>query len=203
MYSVSAAWFAAKTACPTSSRSKTWKSLPWMSAFAAASGATPASPRASFSTSPATSLTCCRTACNRCQGVSKSDVPPKDSRDLMAYVRRSWRVTAIIFSGLFLSLFGSPTARAELKSGEVLSQENWQEAKGLLPDAVLHRFQDGSYRAKIITLPDTLGWGSKFKAATETNAGKFSIDAADSLTDKATNAYPAFLYGYPFPQIDP
>jgi hypothetical protein len=109
----------------------------------------------------------------------------------------------MIFSGFFLSLCGSLAAWAELKPGEVLSQENWQEAKGLLPDAVLHRFQDGSYQAKIITLPDTLGWGNKFKAATETNVGKFSVDAADSLIDQATNAYPAFLYGYPFPQVDP
>ncbi|HEV8712115.1 MAG TPA: DUF1329 domain-containing protein [Candidatus Binatia bacterium] len=121
----------------------------------------------------------------------------------MAYVKSSWCVTAMVFSGLFLSLLSSPVTWAELKPGEVLSQENWQEAKGLLPDAILHRFQDGSYQAKIITLPNALGWGSKFTAATETNAGKFSIDAADSLTDKATNAYPAFLYGYPFPQVDP
>jgi len=109
----------------------------------------------------------------------------------------------VVISGFFFTLLSSPIAWTELKSGEVLSQENWQEAKGLLPEAVLHRFQDGSYQAKVITLPDTLGWGSKFKAASETNAGKFSIDAADSLTDKVTNTYPAFLYGYPFPQIDP
>src|SRR5215510_348119 len=171
------------------SRSKTWKSSPWMSASAAASGATPASPRASFLTSPATSLTCCRIACNRCQGVSKSDVLPKDSRDFMVCVRRNGRVTAIIFSGLFLSLFGSPTAWAELKPGDVLSQENWQEAKGLLPDAVLHRFQDGSYQAKVVVLPNTLSWGRKFKSASEANAGKFSIDAADSLTANSTNTY--------------
>ncbi len=114
------------------------------------------------------------------------------------------RLTVVILStGFLLSLLGSPTTWAELNPGEVLSQENWQQAKGLLPDAILHRFQDGSYQAKVIALSDTLGWGSKFKAASETNAGKFSIDAADSLTDKATNTYPAFLYGYPFPQIDP
>ncbi len=122
----------------------------------------------------------------------------------MLHNRGGRRLTVLVLiSGFLLSLLSSPAARAELKPGEVLSQENWQEAKGLLPDAVLRRFQDGNYQAKIISLPDTLGWGSKFKAASETNIGKFSIDAADSLTDKATNTYPAFLYGYPFPQIDP
>jgi len=109
----------------------------------------------------------------------------------------------VLTFGFFLNLLSHPTAWAELKSGEVLNQDNWQQAKGLLPDAVLRRFEDGSYQAKIITLPETLSWGSKFKAASEANAGKFSIDAADSLTDKATNTYPAFLYGHPFPQIDP
>jgi hypothetical protein len=47
-----------------------------------------------------------------------------------------------------------------------------------------------------------LGWGSKFKTASERNAGKFSVNAAGALTDKTTNSYPAFLYGYPFPHID-
>jgi hypothetical protein len=109
----------------------------------------------------------------------------------------------ILPSLLFLSLFGNSAAWAELKPGDTLSKDNWQEAKRLMPDPVLRRFQDSKYQAKIITLPNTLDWGSKFKTASEANAGKFSIDAEDSLVDEATHAYPAFLYGYPFPQIDP
>ena len=112
---------------------------------------------------------------------------------------RSGSYVAVI---ILLSLLSQPRSWAELTPGAVLSQENWQEAKGLLPEAVLHRFQDGSYQAKIITLPETMTWGSKFKTSSETNAGKFAIDTADSLIDKTTNTYPAFLYGYPFPQID-
>jgi hypothetical protein len=102
-----------------------------------------------------------------------------------------------------LSVLESPIARAELTPGDVLNQENWQEAKGLLPDAVLHRFRDGHYQAPVGTVPDTLSWGTKFTSASEANAGKFVVDATDSLTDPGTNAYPAFLYGYPFPEIDP
>ncbi len=111
---------------------------------------------------------------------------------------------AVILTSVFLlRLLGSPVTWAELQPGDTLSQENWQAVKGLLPDSVLRRFQDGSYRAQVIVLPASLGWGSKFKTASETNAGKFSVDAADSLTDNTTHTYPAFLYGYPFPQIDP
>jgi hypothetical protein len=111
--------------------------------------------------------------------------------------------TLFSLTGIFLNLLIDSAIWAEPKAGDLLSQENWQEAKGLLPDAVLHRFQDGSYQAKVVTLPESLGWSSKFKSSSEANAGKFSIDADDSLIANATNAYPAFLYGYPFPQIDP
>ena len=79
----------------------------------------------------------------------------------------------VCFTGLWLSLQYDLAARAEPKPGEMLGQGNWQEAKGLLPDAVLHRFQDGSYQANVVALPTTLDWGKKFKSASETNAGKF------------------------------
>jgi hypothetical protein len=104
--------------------------------------------------------------------------------------------------GLLLSFFQNNLIWAEPTPGQALRQDNWQEAKGLLPEAVLNRFQDGSYQAQVITLPDTLEWGSKFKAASEANEGKFSIDADDSLIANDTKAYPTFLYGYPFPRID-
>ncbi len=108
---------------------------------------------------------------------------------------------ALLTSLCLIFLYGH-AVRAEPKPGEKLSQENWQEAKGLLPDAVLHRFQEGNYQANVITLSNTLDWGKKFKSASETNAGKFAVDAEGSLIDAATNAYPPFLYGYPFPQVD-
>lgn len=104
---------------------------------------------------------------------------------------------------MFLSLLNASVARAELQSGEVLSQANWQEAKGLLPEAVLRRFQDGSYQATVTSLSSPLSWGSKFTAASAANAGQFSVDAAGSLIANATHTFPPFLYGYPFPQIDP
>jgi len=114
-----------------------------------------------------------------------------------------YRPTVLVLTLLFLlDLLGNSAAWAEPKPGDTLSKDSWQEAKGLMPDTVLRRFQDGRYHAKITTLPNTLGWGSKFKAASKANRGKFSINAAASLIDKATQTYPAFLYGDPFPQVD-
>lgn len=104
---------------------------------------------------------------------------------------------------LFCGLFVPGGVQAEVASGAVLAQENWQEAKGLLPDAVLQRFQQGHYQAKIITFLQPLKWGGKFTAASEANAGQFSLDAEGSLVAQGANTYPPFLYGYPFPQIAP
>ncbi len=113
-------------------------------------------------------------------------------------------MSIIILIVVFLLHFlGNPDAQAELKPGDELSQKNWQEVKNLLPDAVLHRFRDGHYHAAVVALPDTLSWGTKFTSASEANAGKFTVDETDSLIDRSTNTYPDFLYGYPFPEIDP
>lgn len=109
----------------------------------------------------------------------------------------------LLVSVFFLGFLRSASVQAELKPGDTLSQTNWQEAKGLLPEAVLRRFADGSYQAQVIALQTPLSWGSKFQTASAANAGKFSVDAEGSLLDNTTHAYPAFLYGYPFPQIDP
>ena len=117
--------------------------------------------------------------------------------------RDHWQVMWIITISCLLNLFRERAGAAELKPGDTVNQETWQQAKSLLPEGILHRFQDGSYQAQIVTLPATTAWGSKFNSASETNAGKFEIDASGSLVTKGTNIVPPFLYGYPFPQIDP
>jgi hypothetical protein len=109
----------------------------------------------------------------------------------------------IITVSFLLSAVRAPLAAAEMKPGETLNQENWQQAKNLLPEGILHRFADGSYQAQIATLPTALAWGSKFTSASAANAEKFAVDGAGAFVAKATNTVPPFLYGYPFPHIDP
>ena len=116
-------------------------------------------------------------------------------------MKRSHHFTVLTFT--FLGILLSSPAQAQLKPGDTLGKENWQAAKGQMPDSILRRFEDGSYRAKVIAFPNTMSWGSKFTAASASNAGKFSVDPEGALIDKATQSYPPFLYGYPFPQIDP
>jgi len=92
----------------------------------------------------------------------------------------------------------------ELKPGDVLRQSNWQEAKDLLPDAVLHRFELGQHLSKIIELPtEELRWSSRFNAATEKNQGLYDINAQGILIEKTTGTWPQFGYGLAFSHIDP
>jgi hypothetical protein len=72
-----------------------------------------------------------------------------------------------------------------------------------MPEPVLRRFQDGSYQAEVIALPTPPAWSSTFQTASEGNAGKFAVNNDDVLIDIATQTYPSFLYGFPFPNIDP
>lgn len=109
----------------------------------------------------------------------------------------------IITISFLLSGVGAPLAAAELKPGDTLNQENWQQAKSLLPEGIIPRFQDGSYQARIASPPTTMSWGSTFKTASTANAAKFAVDADGALVATGTKTVPPFLYGYPFPQIEP
>ncbi len=95
--------------------------------------------------------------------------------------------------------------QAELKPGVVLDQTNWQEAKGLMPDAILKRFANGQHVSKIIALPpDAVQWGSRFLQLTEANQGEYGINERGVLIEKSTGTWPHYYPGgFPFAHIDP
>lgn len=90
-----------------------------------------------------------------------------------------------------------------LRDGEVLSQENWEKAKGLLPPEVLEMYRKGDFfhTVKEISLDD-FRISDKFLAASEKNAGRFALTPEGTIIHVATGKNPAFVYGYPFPHID-
>jgi Protein of unknown function (DUF1329) len=115
------------------------------------------------------------------------------------YVRSMVTVCALLSL-----LLCATNVRAELKPGDVLNQSNWQEAKGMMPDAVLRRFELGQHLSKVIELPkEELRWGSRFNEATEKNQGIYEINSHGILIEKATGTWPRFGYGLPFTHIDP
>ena len=117
--------------------------------------------------------------------------------------RGTRRAVRILTLSLLLGATGSPLVAAEPQPGDTLNQENWQQAKSLLPEGMLPRFADGSYQAQIVSPPTTMTWGSAFTSASAANADKFEVDADGALVVEGTKTVPPFLYGTPFPRIDP
>ncbi len=114
-----------------------------------------------------------------------------------------WLRATITGCGIVGALLLGSGVNAELKPGDTLDQTRWQEAKGMMPEAILSHFENGQHRSTIIELPkDALQWSSRFKAATEVNQGKYEVNDKGILIEKATGSYPRFGYGLPFAQID-
>lgn len=91
-----------------------------------------------------------------------------------------------------------------LKVGDVLGPDNAQAAKDLLPPEILNHYAKGEYRNKIVDYP--LGnprWEKAWVAATEKNAGQLDVNDAGTIVFKGSGEPPPYLYGIPFPNIDP
>ena len=91
-----------------------------------------------------------------------------------------------------------------LKVGDVLDQSNWQLAKELLPPEILRHYQIGEYRNRIIAFPTgKMTWEKSFVQATEQNATRLDVDDRGTIIDRTTKKQPEYVYGIPFPKIDP
>jgi hypothetical protein len=108
----------------------------------------------------------------------------------------------IAIAALSLALTAAPTA-AELKPGDKLDKSNCQEAKGMLPEHVMEKFCDGKYAAEIIEVKDeAFQYSKKFKEGSEANAGKYYINDQGYLYETASQSWPHYWYGFPFPSVD-
>jgi hypothetical protein len=86
----------------------------------------------------------------------------------------------------------------------MLDQTTWQKAQGMLPPEILKHYKEGGYANPIADWPaDKYNWPPDFKAASETNEGKFVIGPLGGILSKETGTLPDYIMGYPFPRIDP
>jgi hypothetical protein len=104
---------------------------------------------------------------------------------------------AWMFSALATAAFALP------KAGETITKENWEEAKELLPPSVLEWVKKGYYILPVVETQLNFKGGSKFERASRENAGKYALDADGVLIEKASGKISEFVYGLPFPDIDP
>jgi hypothetical protein len=95
-------------------------------------------------------------------------------------------------------------AEAGPQPGVVLGKDNWELAKDLLPPEILRHYKDGEYVNKIVDWPlGVYRWDPQFKAASDANTGKYIINAEGTVVEKSSGKQPPFIYGLPFPQVDP
>jgi uncharacterized protein DUF1329 len=106
---------------------------------------------------------------------------------------------------IVLTLGAATASRAdELKPGETLDQKTWKSAEGLLPPEILAHYEKGEYANPVASWPaDKYNWPPDFKAATETNEGKYKVGPAGEILSSETGTLPPYILGYPFPKISP
>lgn len=90
------------------------------------------------------------------------------------------------------------------KPGEMLDATNWEEARGLLPPEILRHFKKGEYANRVVEWPDGLiKWSEEWKKAVHDNTGRYTVDERGTIVDKRTGRQPAYIFGLPFPKVDP
>jgi Protein of unknown function (DUF1329) len=91
-----------------------------------------------------------------------------------------------------------------LHVGDMLDTSNAAKAKDLLPPEILKHYETGEYRNKIIAYPlGTAKWERSFLDSTEKNAGQLDVDDTGTIVFKGSGQQPDYVYGIPFPTIDP
>jgi hypothetical protein len=91
-----------------------------------------------------------------------------------------------------------------LSVGDVLGPENAEKAKDLLPPEIVDKYKKGAYRNPLVDYPpDGSHWEKSWIAATEKNATTLDVGDKGSIVDKTTGKPAKYVYGIPFPNIDP
>ena len=111
---------------------------------------------------------------------------------------------ALVILATTVALPVAGRADEPLKAGDVLDKDTASRAEGLLPPEILRHYQDGKYANRIVDWPaGTYHWDAEFTEATAGNRGKLDVDEHGTIIEKATGQQPAYVYGHPFPEIDP
>jgi hypothetical protein len=122
------------------------------------------------------------------------------------------RVAGLAIAAIAVMIIaGHPAARAAdapaasgAKSIATLNQQTWQVAQGKLPDEFLDRYHKGQWEHEIIEAPPgTHFCDEDFLAAGKANEGKYALGPDGGIIDVATGKQPEFIYGPPFPTVDP
>jgi hypothetical protein len=107
---------------------------------------------------------------------------------------------AVVALGMLMST--SPLRAEELAPGEILSRQNWQQAKDLMPPEILRHYELGEYANPIVRLDNgAQHWSKGFVEATQRNATTLALDEKGAIVEKATGKKPPYIQGFPFPSV--
>jgi len=117
-------------------------------------------------------------------------------------IRRSLTIGLLMLSAV---LFPAGRAHAaEPKPIVELNEQTWKLAEGSLPEEFLNRYKNGEWRHRIYEPPaGTHLADDDFITAGSGNEGKYALGPEGQVVEVATGKQPAFIYGPPFPTIDP
>ena len=91
-----------------------------------------------------------------------------------------------------------------LTAGTVITKDNAHLIDGLMPPELLEYYKKGEWSNRVEDWP--LGkyqWDEEFLRANDENAQHIDLDENGGIVDRRSGQYPEYLYGYPFPKIDP
>ena len=115
----------------------------------------------------------------------------------------SARIATFVGVCLLLAVTVAPSAGDGLKPGDVLSQDNWQLAEGLLPPEMLQALPGGPVRQPDRRVADgRLPARARVRAATEANRGKLASTSRARSSTRRPGKQPPYIYGFPFPDVD-
>jgi hypothetical protein len=112
-----------------------------------------------------------------------------------------WRTGVLAIVGALL--FVTPPVLGDVTPGDKIDQSNWQKIEGLVPDPLLNYVKKGDFVLNIGKLNYEPVWGAQFQNASAANAGKYDIDEEGGIIDPEIGKRPEYIYGFPFPDIDP
>jgi hypothetical protein len=88
--------------------------------------------------------------------------------------------------------------------GQTYDKSNWEEIKDFSPPALIQWVKKGDFILKTSELD--FEWKVKeapFVEATQRNAGRYQVNEDGFTVDIDTKKRPDFIYGFPYPNIDP
>jgi hypothetical protein len=108
-------------------------------------------------------------------------------------------------SGFILTLVAAAgvPARADVTPGMTLDQTTADQAADLLPPEILKHYKNGDYVNAVVDYPkDRFRYDDAFEEETARNRTNIVLSPDKQPVDRATGKRPAYLMGFPFPDID-